>query len=595
MASQTPNIGLQLYDEGDPANLADQYNNSMNTLDGMIPGISDNAGQAIARLNALGITDTTAAETSKTEWDGAVDLSKTNEEEIDGINANLDALHANTVPDATALYETIMSSTKWNNLVALGVDNTGQTEVSSKINEIIRTSNIPGVIFMPGRYRISSPIVLPKHNESPYSVFIAPGATIISDGISGDMFTLGGYDKTGECDGFRFFGSGTIDGNWQATNGIHALSSIKRSIIEGITINNCVTNGILFENTQPVDSQFIGLKINGQTYSADTAHRTENGVNIYGTDWLMDNFYATSCKNFIICNGGAQINNVHIFNGVNLAVGSVGILINKGFQQLVNIYIDTIQTGIDSSKASGPIHITNLQHFFYAPINAPVVGVNASGGQQVMIHGYDWTYKEQNTQKTTPIQYDDGNTRGSDLNSFAAVKDTVNAYNFIGSVFETQGTPMPLCITEEVNLSSPGDGILIGYVNPEKNPSGVATIMGTITENAGFSFPQTIRFVFDGSTLLGGVIGALNQENQLQFTKYITLNGYTPLYIGIGADAVENGYRPVYLYNPTYASNLVTKTYFTPAAGNRNGMIVNHSSKKISGLTDEMMLVTSKS
>lgn len=111
MASQTPNIGLQLYDEGDPANLADQYNNSMDTLDGMIPGISNNAGQAIERLDALGATTTLAATEAKTKWDVAAELSATNEEDIDGIDANLNALHANTVSDATALYNRINSST----------------------------------------------------------------------------------------------------------------------------------------------------------------------------------------------------------------------------------------------------------------------------------------------------------------------------------------------------------------------------------------------------------------------------------------------------------------------------------------------------
>lgn len=107
MASQTPNIGLQLYEDKDPANLTDQYNASMETLDGMIPGISNNSGQAIARLNALGITNPEAAAESKTSWDGAVDLSKTNEENIASIDANLNALGVNTVPEANELKNSI--------------------------------------------------------------------------------------------------------------------------------------------------------------------------------------------------------------------------------------------------------------------------------------------------------------------------------------------------------------------------------------------------------------------------------------------------------------------------------------------------------
>ena len=120
MASQTPNIGLQLYEDGDSANLTDQYNASMNTLDGMLPGISGNSSQAIARLNALGITDTGAAETSKTSWDGAADLSKTHEKDIAGIDANLNALHANTTTDAGNLYDLIMANRRPTEIVIIG-------------------------------------------------------------------------------------------------------------------------------------------------------------------------------------------------------------------------------------------------------------------------------------------------------------------------------------------------------------------------------------------------------------------------------------------------------------------------------------------
>lgn len=120
MASQTPNIGLQLYEDKDPANLTDQYNASMNTLDTMLPGISGNSSQAIARLNALGITDTGTAETSKTAWDGAADLSKTNEEDIAGIDANLNALHANTTTDAGNLYDLIMANRRPTEIVIIG-------------------------------------------------------------------------------------------------------------------------------------------------------------------------------------------------------------------------------------------------------------------------------------------------------------------------------------------------------------------------------------------------------------------------------------------------------------------------------------------
>lgn len=123
MANQTTNIGLQLYDEGDPANLADQYNNSMNTLDSMITTINNTTNNANSRLAALGITSDHDAETSKAEWDGAAALASTNEADIAEIDANLNALHANNVNDATKLYNTIstaMTSLKGTPIVFIG-------------------------------------------------------------------------------------------------------------------------------------------------------------------------------------------------------------------------------------------------------------------------------------------------------------------------------------------------------------------------------------------------------------------------------------------------------------------------------------------
>ena len=111
MASTTDNFNLPLYDTGDPANLRDQYNSAMEIVDNELKKSIDSATTAIdtangavGRLNALGITDNDEASASKTRWDGAATLAATNEDNIAAIDANLSALHANTVSGARKLW-----------------------------------------------------------------------------------------------------------------------------------------------------------------------------------------------------------------------------------------------------------------------------------------------------------------------------------------------------------------------------------------------------------------------------------------------------------------------------------------------------------
>lgn len=87
--SKTDNYGLNLYGDDDPADLRDGYNGSMHTIDGVlkthldrIDGMSADVAKTTAEQNAkiagntdilakLGATDATAAETKKSQWDGA--------------------------------------------------------------------------------------------------------------------------------------------------------------------------------------------------------------------------------------------------------------------------------------------------------------------------------------------------------------------------------------------------------------------------------------------------------------------------------------------------------------------------------------------
>lgn len=138
MTSTTENFNLPLYDTGDPANLRDQYNSAVKSIDNELKKSVDNtttaagvatdakkkaeaaqstantatttANDAVGRLNALSITDNDAAGASKTRWDSAATLATANKTSINAIDDNLKALHANTTEDASALYERISTA-----------------------------------------------------------------------------------------------------------------------------------------------------------------------------------------------------------------------------------------------------------------------------------------------------------------------------------------------------------------------------------------------------------------------------------------------------------------------------------------------------
>lgn len=117
MASTTHNFNLDLYDLGDPANLNDQYNEAMRTIDGTLLTINDNASSALQKANkletrlntvadnltALGVTDTATAATSKSTWDKGAARAENNKN-------MLSALGVKTTDNASELKTTIATT-----------------------------------------------------------------------------------------------------------------------------------------------------------------------------------------------------------------------------------------------------------------------------------------------------------------------------------------------------------------------------------------------------------------------------------------------------------------------------------------------------
>lgn len=143
MTNYTTNFNLEKYQNGDAANLNDQYNASMDIIDNNLYKINTNANTAGGKatqaletaqnnaknLTALGVTSTETAtqlkntiKTTTTTANNALNIAQTNKSNITdinnnltginnnltGIHNNLTALHANNVTDANNLYNIII-------------------------------------------------------------------------------------------------------------------------------------------------------------------------------------------------------------------------------------------------------------------------------------------------------------------------------------------------------------------------------------------------------------------------------------------------------------------------------------------------------
>ena len=128
MTQQTTNYHLQKYEATDRPDLTVQYNSSMNTLDTELKKAGDQAGAAFAeskqntgKLNALGVTDDTAANAAKTKWDNAANDATTALSKINALPSPESAL-----PEGLKTFCT-----------ALGLTGGNATELGTALNHLL--------------------------------------------------------------------------------------------------------------------------------------------------------------------------------------------------------------------------------------------------------------------------------------------------------------------------------------------------------------------------------------------------------------------------------------------------------------------------
>lgn len=128
MTQQTTNYQLKKYDATDKPDLTDQYNKSMDTIDTKLKEATNQAWSAsskvdqnTAKLNALGVTDSSAAKVNKDKWDKA------------STDATTALQKVNSLPSAESQLPAGMKAF----CTALGLDGSNGTTYGRALNHIL--------------------------------------------------------------------------------------------------------------------------------------------------------------------------------------------------------------------------------------------------------------------------------------------------------------------------------------------------------------------------------------------------------------------------------------------------------------------------
>lgn len=259
MTEYTDNYGLNKYSDGDAANLRDQYNASMDIIDSQLKTANDNASHAKPILDAAGLTDANTASASKTRWDGAVSSAATNKTDIATINANLNALHANSVTDAQNLYNTINRNARGHHMVFIGDSITVGYGLSSPTTQSYPYLLSEQLGMTPHVYAQSGAGFVQASTIAPYNTL----STLAGRAVDDDSFQHSDVEYVMLMGGIN---DGYEQATQAATNATSALRSLKASFPNAeIYFGVCPTCGISRQNSKKVNGGIIAQSPNIET------------------------------------------------------------------------------------------------------------------------------------------------------------------------------------------------------------------------------------------------------------------------------------------------------------------------------------------
>ena len=268
------------------------------------------------------------------------------------------------LPDKEVLDKIMMLNMSYINAVVEGVDNTGQTSVSSTLNNLI--INNPGrIIYIPsGLYNVTETITIPTNEVI---LLCDPGAEFFTNIPLNCLLQIGSGVTAENLTPFGVIG-GKFNGNNVTSYCIYVANWNYSARIFNTYIYNVESVGIQVADTNQVSSQTFISNVNiiGKT---NQYGNNAYGILIFGTDNYITQVNIGRCRNGIVfASGGTLVENIHIWMGANdypqnptnSDLMQYQSIRSSASNRMSNVHIDNPFIGVYLTSSNTYLSITNL-------------------------------------------------------------------------------------------------------------------------------------------------------------------------------------------------------------------------------------------
>jgi hypothetical protein len=348
-ANKTPNYNLTQYSNNgsDKVSALQDYNADMSKID---TALNDNANNIITKADAADVTAKLATKadaadvTAKlaTKADTATTYTKTDVDTKLGTKVDADV--------AVGMY----------NAVILGIDNSGQRDVSDDIQNLLNNCKF-GIYFPSGKYLISKSLKIKTNGEYPFNVRCDPGATFITaeSTLIDSFFELSNIAPS--TPSYQYDTSCVFDG------GVFLGNSRVNTAIKVTAIHACIKNCKIYDTVNSgIEANFISEIHDNYVWQKNT-----NSIGIdsnYDCDVYSNKIFYANIG--IISGNNSRVHGNNIWSGMS-SLKNTGIKVhNRDSSQVQNVmiydnYLDTLNTAVDATEVYQFISIKN-NLFFYS-------------------------------------------------------------------------------------------------------------------------------------------------------------------------------------------------------------------------------------
>ena len=345
------------------------------------------------------------------------------------------------VLDIQSKFETMASSLV--NVVVEGISNTGVSDVSEDIQDLLNENVGKKIYFPAGDYIINSPVTIPDGTI----IECDSNAYFHATRNTGHLFIVGINPAS------NLQVTGIVGGQFDGTNVTAAIIFINdntyASYVDNVYISNCRTIGIqICSNNQTSSQAFLNnIRIIGTPHTVSTG----TGIMAYGTDNYFMNINIGRCKVGINFGGsGTLAVNVHVWNSADYEFPDNYTLLegfnsirNSGNNRIANLHVDNGYHAIHLTQYNTHLTVVNPV-FNYDDKMEHVLGSSTTACMLYYTSQSSFAYKSSfdvsGVMLAPPSTIDASNLRSIRYSSFAPNTDSVCRYPASFSRFEYYGT-----------------------------------------------------------------------------------------------------------------------------------------------------------